>query len=443
MRFSFFNIALLFSVVAAAQNCPSAYLGTKALYPATARRYTPPPVGYTPVFINHVGRHGARHLTKDVAASYAFSVVMKADGLNALTAEGKKLRQMILALEKIEKKDVESISAEGKKEQRGLAQRMMVNYPEIFASAPAINVRVAKKLRTLQSADAFLTGFSEKMKTDGIKKAVNDTILRFYDLSPAYLTFEKSGSWRPAFDRWKKEAGLSNLAASFARRFFSASFFESLSGGDTETFLDDVYGFATIVPSLSAEIAKAGYGQSDVAFLSFFTCKQLALLHRIGEAEDFLVKGPGTDPNGIQVKIAAPLLMDFINTADAAIAGGGPAVQLRFSHAETVAPFAALLGLRGAARPAKNLNDVEKVWQASNVIPLSANVQWVLYQKPGGNDCLIKFLLNENETAVEELKTESYPYYKWADVRKLYSQKLQSLNADPADNGYRYLQTVN
>lgn len=443
MRFLFLSTALLVTMFAAAQNCSSAYLGTKTLYPAAAHKYTPPPAGYVPVFINHVGRHGARHLTKDVAASYAFSAVAKADSLTALTGEGKKLRQMILALEKIEKKEVESISAEGKKEQQGLAKRMMMNYPALFASATAINVRVAKKLRTSQSADAFLSGLSEKMKTDGIKKAVNDTILRFYDLSPAYLEFEKKGAWKTLFDEWKKGSGLSNLAATFARRFFTASFFSGLSNEDTEIFLDDVYGFATIVPSLSSEVVKAGYRQNDVDFLSFFTCKQLAMLDRVGGAEDFLVKGPGTDPSGIQVKIAAPLLMDFINTTDAAIAGSGPAVQLRFSHAETVAPFAALLDLRGAARPVKKLNDVEKVWQASAVIPLSANVQWVLYQKPGGNDYLVRFLLNEKEVAVDEIKTESYPYYKWADVRRFYLQKLQSLNTGLADNGYRYLQTVN
>lgn len=442
MRCFVSTVAVLFSVVVNAQNCPSAYLGTKTLYSTPSQKYTPPPAGYAPTFINHVGRHGARHLTKDVAASYAFAVVAKADSMNAVTSDGKKLRQMLLALEKIEKKDVESISAEGKKEQQGLAQRMMVNYPEIFAASPTVNVRVAKKLRTSQSADAFLSGLSEKVKTDGIRKAVNDTILRFYDFSPAYLKFEKSGGWKTALDEWKRSAGVSNIATTFAHRFFTASFSSTLSEEAAETFLEDVYGFATIVLSLSEEITKAGYQSSDVNFLSLFTCKQLAALNRIGEAEDFLLKGPGTNPTGIQVKIAAPLLMDFINTTDAALASGKAAVQLRFSHAETVAPFAALLGLHGAAEPVKNLSEVEKVWQAASVIPLSANVQWVLY-KNGNNDCLVKFLLNEKETAVEGLTTKTFPYYKWNDVRKFYLQKLQSFNTGLADNGYRYLQTVN
>lgn len=430
------------STLVAGQNCPPDYLGTKTLYPVAVQAYTPAPAGYAPVFINHVGRHGARHLTKDVAASYAFSLTAKADSLGMLTGAGKKLRQLILALEKIEKKDFESISAEGKKEQQGLAKRMAANYPEVFASAPVIGVRVAKKLRTSQSADAFLGGLPQNVNAEGIKKSVNDTILRFYDLSPAYGKFEKAGAWKTAVEEWKKGAGIDNLAAQFAQRFFASSFLPQVSGEKAETFLDDVYGFATIVPSLSEETAKAGYTSGDVAFLQFFTCAQLATLNRLGEAEDFLVKGPGTDPSGIQVKIAAPLLMDFINTTDAAIAAGKPAVQLRFSHAETVAPFAAMLGLHGAATPVKKINDAANVWQASKIIPLSANIQWILYQKPGSNDYLIKFLLNEKEVSVDGLSTKTFPYYKWTDVRKFYAAKLQSLKTTVSDNGYQYLLTV-
>lgn len=442
MRSIIAGAALLLSTVAAGQNCPPGYLGTKTLYPVASQTSTPPPAGYAPVLINHVGRHGARHLTKDVATSYAFSLTAKADSLRMLTDAGKKLRQLILALEKIEKKDFESISAEGKKEQHGLARRMATNYPAVFASAPVIGVRVAKKLRTAQSADAFLGGLPQNLNAEGIKKSVNDTILRFYDLSPAYGKFEKDGEWKTALEEWKKGAGISNLATQFAQGFFASSFLRQVSGENAETFLDDVYGFATIVPSLREEIAKAGYTSSDVNFLQFFTCAQLATLNRLGEAEDFLVKGPGTDPAGIQVKIATPLLMDFINTTDAAIAAGKPAVQLRFSHAETVAPFAALLGLHGAATPVRKLDDAANVWQASKVIPLSANIQWILYQKPGSNDYLVKFLLNEKEVSVDGLSPKNFPYYKWTAVRKFYVAKLQSLQTTLDGNGYQYLLTV-
>lgn len=399
----------------------------------------PAPRGYEPVFINHVGRHGARHLTKDVASSFAFQLVQKADSLNSLTTEGKKLRQMILRLEKIEKKDFESISAEGKSEQQGLAKRMVANYPSLFSSAPSVRVTVAKKARTAQSADAFLTGLKEKINTEGIKKTVNDTILRFYDLSPSYASFEKDGAWTEAFNDFKKRKGLKKLTEDFGRQFFSLSFFSRLSAAEGEKFVDDVYGFATITPSIQTEITTAGYDPSDLRFLSFFSCPQLQTLNGIGDAEDFLVKGPGTDVSGIQVKIAAPLLANFINTTDEYISGKKPAVQLRFSHAETVAPFAALLGLHGAATPAKKLNDVSTTWQASAIVPLSANIQWILYGKGNGTDYLVKFLLNEKEVSVDGLSTKTFPYYKWTDVRSFYVARLQSLQTTVADNGYQYL----
>lgn len=442
MRKYFFLLATFACLTGGAQNCPGLRFGTKTLYPVPKQGYAPPPQGYQPVFINHVGRHGARHLTKDVAGSFAYQLVHSADSANGLTDEGKKLKQMIVKLEKVEKKDFESISAAGKSEQQGLAKRMTANYPALFSSSPDIKVTVAKKVRTSQSADAFLSGLKETLNTDGIKKTVNDTILRFYDLSPSYASFEKDGAWTKTFNDFKEAKGLRNMAESFSRKFFSGTFLPSLSATDREKFVDDVYGFATITPSIQTEITAAGYTASDLDFFSFFSCPQLQTLNSVGDAEDFLVKGPGTDVSGIQVKIAAPLLTNFINTTDDFIAAKKPSVQLRFSHAETVAPFAALLGIHGAATPVKKLADVSTTWPASAIVPLSANIQWILYGKGSGNDYLVKFLLNEKEVAIDGLSTKNFPYYKWAEVRSFYVARLQSLQTTLADNGYQYLLRV-
>src|SRR5476651_1776920 len=111
----FISILLIVGRInAQAQNCGYNYLGTKTLYTAPTYKNTPPPAGYEPVFINHVGRHGARHLTKEVNTSYAWQLLMHADSAKGLTGTGNKLRLMVIELDKVEHGIVKSISIEGK-----------------------------------------------------------------------------------------------------------------------------------------------------------------------------------------------------------------------------------------------------------------------------------------------------------------------------------------
>ena len=50
---------------------------------------------------------------------------------------------------------------------------------------------------------------------------------------------------------------------------------------------------------------------------------------------------------------------------------------------------------------------------------MAANIQIVFYRKPGNDDVLVKFFLNENETTIP-VKTDCAPYYHWEDVKDYY-----------------------
>src|ERR1700753_1193441 len=94
-------LLIVASAKAFAQNCTDDFSGTKALYKAPLTKVHPAPAGYEPVFINYVGRHGARHLTKDVSTYYAYKTLMQADSAQGLTADGQKLKQAIVNLNKV------------------------------------------------------------------------------------------------------------------------------------------------------------------------------------------------------------------------------------------------------------------------------------------------------------------------------------------------------
>ena len=429
----------MISLAAFSQDCATVYLGTKTLYTAPLLKNTAAPIGYIPVFINHIGRHGARHLTKEVKKSWAYLVLLKADSAGALTTRGKQLKQMVLSLDKVETDHIESISAEGKTELREIAERMQVNNSILFNKPLRLNIGITNKKRTKQSADAFLTGFKVK---SAINEYIDDTDLRFYDLAPAYLAFEKQGSWMPLLKKLQEEEHIEQLNKSLSAKIFTTGFAAQLSAKQLEKFTTDIYGFSTIVYSLQNEMEEAGMKTTDLNFKSLFSCEELERLGKVDDADDFFKKGPGMDVNGIQVRIAVPLLINFIKTTDGFMEHGQYNVQIRFAHAETVAPFAALLGISTADQSTVNVQMIRKSWKAAEVAPLSSNVQWVLYKKSNSNDYLVKVLLNEKESHITGLTTKTFPYYSYQDLKNFYIHKLRNWGVNINDDMSNYLKEL-
>lgn len=431
------------STAALAQNCPDNFLGTKTLYPTPHEKYTPVPAGYTSVFINHVGRHGARHLTKEVKIAYAYQLLQKADSANALTEKGQLLKQMIMRLEKVEGVDTKSISDEGRAELQNIARRMYLQNKNIFANAVSLNVGVTKEIRTKQSADAFLSGLKQELKSLPTISQYNDDInLRFYDTAPAYKAFEETGPYSPIMEALEKSEHIAGVDKALVRRIFKTDFINKLSSKQQDKFTGDVFGFTTIVYSLKSEITRAGFSIEELNFKSFFTCEELQHLGQVDVADDFYKKGPGMDLNGIQIRIAVPLLVNFVKTTDEFISTGKYNAQLRFAHAETIIPFSALLGIAMANKPTKDITRINKDWQAAQVAPLSSNIQWILYKKAGSADYLVKILLNEKEVHIAGLKTATYPYYKWGELKAFYIKKLNSYGVQMDDDMTKYLKEV-
>jgi hypothetical protein len=425
-----------------AQDCGTAFLGTKTLYKAPITKYTPVPKGYQPVFINHVGRHGARHLTKDVNTTAIYAILLKADSAGMLTEKGRLLKRMVLNLQKVEKGNIKSISAEGRAELQQIGDRMYHSYSSVFAGDPKLNVTFTKEVRTKQSADAFLSGLKVALKDSAqITEANDDVNLRFYDESPAYTAYKDGAEWEKYKAVITKAEHIDNINKNITTRLFKSAFLKLQDKTWADKMVSDIWGFATIVYSLKEEIKQKNLKVKDLDFTRFFTCDELKALGRTDAVEDFLVKGPGVKPNGIQVIIAAPLLANFITTTDDFIKTGAYNANFRFAHAETISPFAALLGIRGADKVSPDINQFDAAWRASNVAPLSSNIQWVFYKKKGSANYLVMILLNEKEAHISGLKT-GFPYYKWADVRQLCLAKLAKLNHKLGDDATAFLKEL-
>jgi len=432
-----------------AQRAPL-FLGTKMPYTQPGDKITSPPPGFSAVFINYVGRHGARFLTKAGSDITALQVLQYAGELGVLTAKGKRLKVMTEQFIAIEKGNYENITQLGAGEQEEIGERMSHNYQSVF-KGKGLDVIMTHKVRTQQSADAFLKSFNQYpgQKNKNILPDSMDYALRFYDLSPGYERFKGSASIQTRIDSLAKDRRTDRVARDICSRLFTPAFCKKMMAGidipigskkvtiDAILFSEYLYDLYGVQFSVPLELEKSGTATGGVDFGIAFSRDDLAWLSFRNEAEDFLEKGAGLDTLGIQVRVAVPLLMDFLSTT-ASIADGSQKKDaiLRFTHAEAISPFATLLGLRIASVPNTSIYHFQEKWQAENIIPLSANIQWIVYSN--GKEYLLKVLLNERESALP-LPTDMYPFYHWEAVREYYVKKMATLKVSGGEDMRRYL----
>jgi len=442
IRLSVFSVLLVLSAWTAHAQTHSSiaagqlqdlFLGTKTPYTAPEQPSTPPPAGYRPVFINYVGRHGARYLTKAGADLRVWDLLAAAEKSHSLTATGLRVKEMTARLLAIQKDKYEQITGLGRQEQTAIGARMLSNYGDVFRGR-GLKIVTTYKLRTQQSAEAFLLGLSKVPGKREYARAPDslDAVLRFYDLSPAYQRYKKSATLRKYLDSLDNDKRTALVAA----HIWEALFTTAPVPAEAVSFADNLYDLYSVQFSLPDEIRERGFPKDSVSLGIAFDRQDLEWLDYRSQAQDFLEKGPGFDPSGIQVRIAAPLLADFLKTTEQVVhqlapttqkgpeqvyAGAVPDAILRFTHAEAISPFAALLGIPEASTPASSIYDYRAHWQAQSVIPLSANIAWILYTN--GQDWLVKVLLNERESALP-LPAASFPYYRWENVEEFYRVRL-------------------
>ncbi len=259
----------------------------------------------------------------------------------------------------------------------------------------------------------------------------------------------KSAAVKCPVDSLNKDTRTIATAARISEKLFLPTFAKRLEKGlsievnhrpvelNAVSFAESLYDLYCVQFSIPGEMKEKGYDKTSIDYTIAFEQKDLKWLAFKNGARDFLEKGAGMDTLGIQVRVATPLLADYINSTDAVISKTRKAdAILRFTHAEAIAPFATLLGIPLASSPSSSIYQYSKYWQAETVIPLSANIQWILYSN--GSEYLLKVLFNEKETSLP-VATATWPYYRWSDVKAYYLQKLGVLQTGPQQDMHKYL----
>lgn len=155
------------------------------------------------------------------------------------------------------------------------------------------------------------------------------------------------------------------------------------------------------------------------------------------DMEDFYEKGPSYAGQDETYRIAQPLLDDFFKSIDERVAGGTTAATFRFAHAETIMPFAALIGAPGSTQQAPAVENPQSVadvynyqnneWRGESVTPMAANIQWDVATKDGidpktgkAYTPLVRMLYNETEVPFNASCTpvaEGSTWYKESELK--------------------------
>ncbi len=389
-----------------------------SIYPDTLiPPQTPPPAGYQPFYLSHYGRHGSRYINSTTAFDIPRQMLLKADSLGQLTETGKcVLKELEYIIEDTNDRWGD-LTGWGKLQHRGIARRMVANFPELFRDGTHVDARSTTVTRCILSMGVAL----QTLENANPRLYVT---LRASQRDMHYMNFQdkklRKGAMTP-----EAQKAYDDFCADLDRnpRIMRQLF---VSPDSVRQFVDERW--------LNYYIIKAGMIQQNTHLatktylLDLFTAEELYRMWKTENVWWFINHG-FTPLNGSrQPYTQRHLLRQLINDADSCIRMVRPPVQLRYGHETVLLPLVCLLGINGFDFTTDRLEELEPHgWLAALVFPMASNLQFVFYRRDlSDRDILFKVLLNEREATLP-LPADKAPYYHWNDFREHY---LNMLDAD-------------
>ena len=401
---------------------------------------TKAPKGFKPFYISHYGRHGSRYEQNHTFARAAQAGFHYLDSLGLLTEAGKALYADVEAVVEAHKGMEGSLSPRGAREHRTLATRMVERFPAVFKNKERweVNCFSSTSFRCIVSMCNFTNTLKEKSPRQELTYTSAERFMAYINPSLRVPRPGEAPQQRPSFT---PEMMARMRAAQEAQNHFPAP---GKPGYDFTRFLTPLFkdmdaALAAIgnpEPFVKAIYSAGGLCQ-DVDFLGldifrkYFTPEELVYFWKGGNDSIYRMWG-GSVENGDVVRFAIrPLLMDFIEKADAAMQPGSHrTADLRFGHDTSVLPLFALMGVddpQNRILPYKEAH--EKGWYAFFQIPMATNCQMIFYKNKKG-EVLTKVLYNEKEVLIPGIEPVSGPYYRWEEL-KAHFLKLCEKAAEP------------
>ena len=393
--------------------------GTKAVYEPfqDASTYHLPPVGYRPVLVEHVGRHGSRLLSSKKYDDLLLQLWEIAEADGGLTSLGESfgddLREIIAVHESV---GYGALSSRGAQEQQGIAARTVDRMRPVFEDAldegRPIDIVSSGVDRAVDSADNFVLGLEDvepDLSSVIQPQAVDPDLLYFHDTDPDYLEYEESEQLAAVEDELEQLPAIETASRDVVGRLLTPEFvarldageFDLVDRGKGEKHLRTVVDVASYLYELYV-IAPGMEQDGAVDMTAYLPSGDAETFAYLSDAGDFYKKGPAFAGSDVTYRMAHVLVDAFLDSVEAVDAGEDvPAAEFRFAHAEELVPLVALLDLPGSTvqQPVGDLfTYANNPWRGAQVAPMAANLQWDVYVGPRGRT-IVRMLYNERETA--------------------------------------------
>lgn len=376
--------------------------GSAMPYPVPAESVTLPD-SLTAVFINHVGRHGARFPSSPKNVTALIRELAKADSAKALTPAGEELLTLAKFVSETSRNRWGALDSLGMAEQRGIASRMFRNYGMLFNDT-RVNAISSYSPRCVMSMYEFthqLDRLNNHVEITTSSGRQNSPLMRPFDLDPDFIEWVKSGDWKAAYEMQFETM----MPTAPARKLFKGEYAKEMTNDDAR--------------KVSYHAFKLLQGLSAMGLPSkmerYFTREEANQAWSCTNLSHYLERTAST-LSTLPAEIAAPLLTDLLTTAEAAVERKQQyAVMLRFGHAETLMPLLSLMHLDGCYYLTNYFDTVALHWKDFHVVPMASNLQMILVKSKSGK-MYVRFDLNERPIPL--LPGSDIIYTPWQQARE-------------------------
>ena len=384
---------------------PKKSYGMDYPYSFTTQKLTKAPKGYKPFYISHYGRHGSRYYWNAMLYQELSKLLTTAHEKQILTPEGEAFYGKFMAAKDELTAGVSELSDLGWEQHQRIAKTMYNNFPEVFKKGGNVFAISSLTGRCVLSMSSFCQELTQcnpmiEIREQSARKTL-DGVVPTDNQNPLKRKFPRANA------RWEKNREKFPFDESLRDKVIKRVFTNTDSLQNLHHIGSNLINLYTSLPNIGHEGMMGNLITDD---------EMVAQWEQSNLGSYSWVFGPQYE--------MIPILEDVIKKADAAIDGSSDHISdLRFGHDTCLGPLTVLMGINGADLDPEDPFEVKNCYQNWETCKAS-NIQLVFYRgKKGTDDILVKLLLNGEEARLP-IATDSYPYYKWSDLRQFYQARI-------------------
>ncbi|MBQ7709540.1 MAG: hypothetical protein IJT74_06450 [Bacteroidales bacterium] len=387
--------------------------GVYYMYQFKEHTVTQPPKGYTPVYLSHYGRHGARYLLNDTQYERSLGVLQAAHEQQVLTPEGERLWQEAWAYfqEDCQYRAGE-LSTLGWDQHYRIARQIYRDNEAFFKKRPPITAGATQIPRCIVSMSAFCQSLVQMDPRLQVYQAASRAELD--ELNPHATENPRRQNVPMEEGRYKRKdpwgTGLKEFVdaridhRAICGRFFKDPDFPAPFRG-TRAFVTDLYDLVFNMQCVPT--------QHNLMWV--FSPEECYKLWEVNNYIHYVESSPVATPRDL------PALWNLVADADRALAAGKPAVRLRFGHDTVFLALMSMLGADGFDLVPSSVDGIAQTWHNFRA-PMAATL-YLLFCKGRSGDVIFKMVVNSEEVRLP-LEPVQGPWYRWDDMKSLLSTRF-------------------